>query len=68
MTRLPGLDSPAQGMDTQPAQKPMSPITKVMETPLVVPTVWNSKNLGLWLKSDFVSGACAATLVAPLIT
>jgi hypothetical protein len=68
MTRLPGLDSPAQGMDTQPAQKPMSPITKVAETPLVAPTVWNTKNLGLRLASDFVSGACAATLVAPLIT
>lgn len=68
MTRLPGLDSPAQGMDTQPAEKPMSITSKVAETPLVEPRVWNTKNLGLRLASDFVSGACAATLVAPLIT
>jgi hypothetical protein len=68
MTRPPGLVSPVQDMDAQPASKPMSPIPKVTETPLVEPRVWNTKNLGLRLASDFVSGACAATLVAPLIT
>lgn len=68
MTRLPGLDSPAQGIDTKSPQTPMSPISKVAETPLVEPRIWNTKNLGLRLASDFVSGACAATLVAPLIT
>lgn len=30
--------------------------------------VWNTKNLGLRLASDFVSGGTAATMVAPLIT
>jgi len=29
---------------------------------------WNTKNLGLRLASDFIAGASAATLVAPLIT
>ncbi|PMD19150.1 hypothetical protein NA56DRAFT_647576 [Hyaloscypha hepaticicola] len=68
MTRLPGLDSPTQGIDTKSPQTPMSPISTVAETPLVEPRIWNTKNLGLRLASDFVSGACAATLVAPLIT
>lgn len=30
--------------------------------------VWNTKNLGLRLASDIVSGGAAATMVAPLIT
>ncbi|PMD35872.1 hypothetical protein L207DRAFT_434501 [Hyaloscypha variabilis F] len=46
----------------------MLPISKIAETPLVKPRVWNTKNLSLRLASDFVSGACAASLVAPLIT
>jgi hypothetical protein len=67
MTRAPGLENP-QGIDSQPNSRTMSPISKVAETPLVEHRVWNTKNLGLRLASDFVSGACAATLVAPLIT
>jgi hypothetical protein len=68
MTRAPGLENPPQRMDTQPNSRTMSPISKVAETPLVEPRVWNTKNLGLRLASDFLSGACAAALVAPLIT
>lgn len=29
---------------------------------------WNTKNLGLRLGSDFVSAACAASMVAPVIS
>jgi hypothetical protein len=55
-------------MDTQPASTSLSPLSKVAEKPLVEPRVWNTKHLGLRVASDFVSGACAAGLVAPLIT
>jgi hypothetical protein len=46
------------------------PISAVAELPLadVKTQVWNTKNLGLRMASDAVSGFCAATLVAPIIT
>ncbi|KAK6579720.1 hypothetical protein PZA11_007956 [Diplocarpon coronariae] len=51
------------------ASKPLSPLGKAAEAPLgVEPRVWNTKNLGLRLGTDFAAGAGAATMVAPLIT
>jgi len=40
----------------------------LVKQPVAEKRVWNTKNLGLRLASDFVSGACAASLVAPVIT
>lgn len=43
------------------SQKASEPLQEAKKT-------WNTKNLGLRLASDFIAGASAATLVAPLIT
>ena len=61
------------GLETSTSKVNMDTNTKVMtQAPIVEPLkevrVWNTKNLGLRLASDFVSGASAATMVAPLIT
>ncbi|KAK2623502.1 hypothetical protein QTJ16_007056 [Diplocarpon rosae] len=53
---------------TMEAPKPLSPLRKAAEAPLVESRIWNTKNLGLRLGADFASGAGAATMVAPLIT
>ncbi|KAI9051704.1 hypothetical protein LZ554_004744 [Drepanopeziza brunnea f. sp. 'monogermtubi'] len=53
---------------SKPLAKPLAPLPKAIETPLMAPRVWNTKNLGLRLASDVVSGAGAAVMVAPLIT
>ena len=61
------------GLETSTSKVNMDTNTKAMtQAPIVEPLkevrVWNTKNLGLRLASDFVSGASAATMVAPLIT
>ena len=50
------------------SMKTIAPIAKAAEAPLKEPRVWNTKNLGLRLATDFVSGVGAASMVAPLIT
>lgn len=68
MTRQPGLESPVPKLDMDPSTKSMAPLAKAAEAPLAEPRIWNTKNLGLRLATDFVSGAGAASMVAPLIT
>jgi hypothetical protein len=63
--QVPGLGSPTQKIDLD--SKTVTRASTLTE-PLAEPRVWNTKNLGLRLAADFVSGASAATLVAPLIT
>ena len=67
--RLPGLESPvpAPKLDID-VPKPVATAPKVTELPVIETKSWNTKNLGLRLASDFVSGASAAIMVAPLIT
>lgn len=65
MTSQSGLEPPAPKMD--PPSKAMTRASKTPE-PLPETKVWNTKNLGLRLVSDFVAGVGAATMVAPLIT
>lgn len=48
------------------ASKTIARTPKVSE--LAEPKVWNTKNLGLRLATDFTAGFSAAVLVAPLIT
>lgn len=60
--KIPGLKLPVQEVETD------APIQKVAQAPSEEPHAWNTKNLGLRMVSDFVSGFCAATLVAPIIT
>ncbi|KAK0112708.1 hypothetical protein ONS95_014444 [Cadophora gregata] len=62
------LESPAPNLDMANPTKGIAPIAKAAESPLKEPRVWNTKNLGLRLATDFVSGAGAASMVAPLIT
>jgi len=63
-----GLDSPAPKLDMSDSTKTIAPIAKAAEAPLKEPRVWNTKNLGLRLATDFFSGVGAASMVAPLIT
>jgi len=62
-----GLEPPAPKVDMDASSKTMTQ-AGVVQQPVAERRVWNTKNLGLRLASDFVSGACAATLVAPVIT
>ena len=59
-----GLESPAPKLNMGNS----APIAKAAEAPLNEPRLWNTKNLGLRLATDFVSGVGAASMVAPLIT
>jgi hypothetical protein len=63
--KAPELELPAHPEENE---SKMTPMSKVAQPPLTEPTIWNTKNLGLRLASDFVSGASAATMVAPIIT
>jgi hypothetical protein len=65
--QTPGLEPPAPEVDMDASSKTMTQAGLVQQ-PVAEKRVWNTKNLGLRLASDFVSGACAATLVAPVIT
>jgi hypothetical protein len=64
--QVPGLGSPAQKID----MNSKTAVTRApsLTEPLAEPRAWNTKNLGLRLAADFISGASAATMVAPLIT
>jgi hypothetical protein len=62
---MPGLETSSKvDMDAKKKTMTQAPIVE----PLKEPRVWNTKNLGLRLATDFVSGVGAATMVAPLIT
>ncbi|CZR69725.1 uncharacterized protein PAC_19625 [Phialocephala subalpina] len=65
--KIPGLEMPVQEVGNASKMTPV-PIQQVPQAPLKEPHVWNTKNIGLRMASDFVSGFCAATLVAPIIT
>jgi hypothetical protein len=65
--QTPGLEPPAPKVDMDASSKTMTQ-TGLVQQPVAEKRIWNTKNLGLRLASDFVSGACAATLVAPVIT
>lgn len=64
--KMPGLELPVQEVETDTSK--LTPIQHVAQAPLKEPHAWNTKNLGLRMASDFISGFCAATLVAPIIT
>jgi hypothetical protein len=53
---------------TTEAMTQMRPIAQAGGSTLTESKVWNTKNLGLRLASDAMSGICAATAVAPVIT
>ena len=57
----PALDPRAPPIAAMPA-KPSAEVKAHLEKK------WNTKNLGLRLAADFASAACAASLVAPLIS
>jgi hypothetical protein len=65
-SQTPGLKSSATqlNLDVPPKSMPRTP--KVPES-LAEAKVWNTKNLGLRLASDWVSGFTAASMVAPII-
>jgi hypothetical protein len=64
----PRIWPPTQSQADRAQSKTMTPIQQAAQAPLQEPHVWNTKNLGLRMASDFVSGFCAATMVAPVIT
>ncbi|TVY83097.1 putative membrane protein [Lachnellula suecica] len=66
MTPQPSGLGPA-GTKMEASTKTMTRSAKASE-PAQEAKTWNTKNLGLRLASDFVSGFAAATMVAPLIT
>ncbi|KAG4221337.1 hypothetical protein PC116_g30187 [Phytophthora cactorum] len=61
------------GID-KPLVNPASPIPLPCKDAVEMPSSglqqqgWNTKNLGLRLGADFTSAACAASMVAPLIS
>ncbi|RDL31952.1 Uncharacterized protein BP5553_09354 [Venustampulla echinocandica] len=63
-SQFPGLESPQPKMGLEPKKKAGSSKAAGSREG---PKVWNTKNLGLRLASDCVSGVFAASLVAPLI-
>jgi hypothetical protein len=63
-----GLEPPAPKMDANSKMVPVTRSQKASEPLREAKKTWNTKNLGLRLASDFIAGASAATLVAPLIT
>lgn len=62
----PGFESPAGQLDLDASSK-MTRSPKAGEA-VAETKVWNTKNLGLRLGSDFIAGFSAATMVAPIIT
>jgi hypothetical protein len=61
-----GVEPPPTSEINVEACKKIARASKVPE--LQQPRVWNTKNLGLRLASDFTAGFTAACIVAPLIT
>ncbi len=62
-SRVPGLESPGQDLEMGPKA-----MTQAAESSVKEAKVWNTKNLGLRLASDLISGVLAASSVAPVIT
>ncbi|KAG9237810.1 hypothetical protein BJ875DRAFT_480995 [Amylocarpus encephaloides] len=60
-----GLNSPATQMDLDVSSR--MPRTPKVPDSLTETKVWNTRNLGLRLATDLISGATAATMVAPII-
>lgn len=65
--QTPGVEPPTTTMNLDASSKPLARTLKVAE-PVAEGKKWNTKNLGLRLGADAVSGLAAAGLVAPLIT
>lgn len=65
--QVPGVGPPTPSINIDAS--PKKAVTQAPRVPTVdEPRVWNTKNLGLRLASDFVAGFSAACIVAPVIT
>jgi hypothetical protein len=65
-SQTPGLKSSATQLNPDVPPKIMPRTPQVPES-LAEAKVWNTKDLGLRLASDWVSGFTAASMVAPII-
>ena len=66
--QIPCVELAASKLKMDPACKTSPSSGSRVTTPPKESRVWNTKNLGLRLASDFAGGASAALLVAPIIT